>query len=77
MFKKMAIIGALGVLLALLAPMSVLANRPPPNPFGGGERAIHINENASTTGQNGLQHTHTDMALQGYEYRTSLGTLKV
>ena len=77
MFKKMAIIGALGVLLALLAPMSVLANRPPPNPFGGGEKAVHINENASTTGENGLQHTHTDMTSRGYEYGAFLGTLTV
>ena len=84
MFKKIAIIGVAGVLLALAAPMSVLANRPQPNPFGGGERAIHINENANgnhldATAQDITQHshTHTSGASQSYEYGAFLGTLTV
>ena len=79
MFKKIAIIGAVGVLLAFASPMSVLANRPPPSPFGGGERAVHINENANGTTQDGTHHanTHTSMATQSYEYATFLGTLTV
>jgi LPXTG-site transpeptidase (sortase) family protein len=79
MIKKIAIIGVASVLLALAAPMAVLANRPPPSPFGGGERAIHINENANGTAQGGTHHTntHTSMVSQSYEYGAFLGTLTV
>ena len=79
MFKKMAIIGVVGVLLALASPMSVLANRPPPSPFGGGERAIHINENTNGAGTDGTQHshTHTSTVSQSYEYGAFLGTLAI
>jgi len=80
MFKKIAIIGVVGVLLALAAPISVLANRPPPYAFGGGERAVHINDSSSgtpTQGSTQHSHTHTSMVSQSYEYGAFLGTLTV
>ena len=56
-----------------LSAKPVMAFRPP-YAFGGGERAIHINDNAAT---NGTNPTHVNTAPQGYEYGSFLGVLTV
>ena len=76
MFKKIAIIGAVCMVFAISAPITVLANRPPPYAFGGGERAVHTNENTTANGAQ-HSHTHTNMASPSYEYGAFLGVLTV
>jgi len=84
MIKK-AIVFSLVVsaVLALTTPLSILANRPPPYAFGGGERAVHFNENATTYSAEqpvhfNVQHqVHFGMIQQSYVYGAFLGVLTV
>jgi len=76
MIRKMIVFGLVAsMLIALATPITVLANRPPPYAFGGGERAVHINDNAATS--TNTQATHVNTASHGYEYGVHLGVLTV
>lgn len=73
MFRKLIVTGlVVSVLLALTTPAAVLAR--PPYAFGGGERAVHFNENSANSG---TQLTHASAVSQSYEYGAFLGTLTV
>ncbi|MCL1842618.1 MAG: sortase [Defluviitaleaceae bacterium] len=74
MFRKMIVFGlAVSMLFALTTPATVLAR--PPYAFGGGERAIHFNENGTTP--TAAQPTHINTIQQGYDYGAFLGVLTV
>lgn len=76
MIRKAFIVGlVVSALFALTTPITVLANRPPPYAFGGGERAVHINNNAATP--TNTQSTHINTVSHGYEYGAHLGVLTV
>lgn len=52
MIRKLIIAGfAVSVIFALTMPTAVLAR--PPYAFGGGEKAVHINENPTAVHPNG------------------------
>ena len=73
MIRKLIIAGfVVGAVFALTMPTAVMAM--PPYAFGGGERAVHINETASTTS---AQPTHVSTISHDYEYGAFLGTLTV
>ena len=76
MIRKAIFMGLVAsVIFALATPITVLANRPPPSIFGGGERAVHLNENSATPASG--QPTHINTISHGYEYGAFLGTLTV
>jgi len=82
MFTKLAIIGAVCAFFALAAPITVMANRPPPYIFGGGERAVHFNEsvqaqNSRPQNSYAIAHANTNIISQVYEYGAFLGVLTV
>ena len=82
MIRKMIIFGlVVSALLALATPVSVLANRPPPYAFGGGERVIHFNENTASHSNSSNSHsqtaTHISTMNPDYEYGAFLGVLTV
>jgi len=76
MFRKLALAGLMvSLLTTLITPMTVLANRPP-YAFGGGERAVHINDNSATASSE-QRPTHVSTASHSYEYGAFLGVLTV
>ena len=76
MIRKMIVVGLVAsAILALATPITVLANRPPPYAFGGGERAVHINENSASPSN--AQPTHINTIQHDYEYGSFLGVLTV
>ena len=76
MIRKVIIMGlVVSALFAPTTPITVLANRPPPYAFGGGERGVHINDNSTSTATG--QPTHISAVSQGYEYGSLLGVLTV
>jgi len=75
MIRKAIVMGlVVSALFALTTPTTVLA-RPPAYSFGGGERAVHINNNAAAS--TNTQPTHTNTVSHEYEYGTLLGVLTV
>ena len=75
MSKKAVILGfVVSVFIALTTPITVLANRPPPSIFGGGENTLHSNENINAGAS---QPSHINTLSHGYEYGAFLGTLTV
>ena len=75
MFRKIIIAGlVVSAIFALTAPFTVSASRPP-YAFGGGESAVHINNN-STAASSELP-THISTISHEYEYGAFLGTLTV
>ena len=85
MVKKIIAMSAVSMVLALSAPMAALANGPPQYAFGGGERVVHINDNAAAhTDVHYLPHhlsieqpVHINTATPNYEYGAFLGVLMV
>ena len=76
MIRKMIVVGLMvGALFALTSPIAVLANRPPPYAFGGGERAVHFNDSAAAP--TAAQPTHINTISHDYEYGAFLGVLTV
>ena len=74
MIKKMVIAGlVVSAIFALTTPTAVFAR--PPYAFGGGERAVHINENSATASSE--RPTHISTVSHGYEYGAFLGVLTV
>jgi len=73
--KKLITGLAVSVILALPAPMAVLANGPPQYAFGGGKRAVHINDNAVIPTSE--QPVHINTVAPNYEYGAFLGVLTV
>ena len=78
MFRKTIIAGlVVSAVFALTTPSTVLANSPPPYAFGGGERAIHINQNQNATAPSNAQIIHFSTVQHAYEYGAFLGVLTV
>jgi len=76
MIRKIIVFGLVAsMLIALTTPITVLANRPPPYAFGGGERAVHINDNAASS--TNTYHTNVNTVSHSYEYGAHLGALTV
>ena len=76
MIRRFLVIGIVAsAIFTLATPLSVLANRPPPYAFGGGEQSVHFNENTASSPY--TQSTHINTISQGYEYGAFLGTLTV
>jgi len=73
--KAIVLVLVVSALFALTTPITVLANRPPPSIFGGGERDIHFNENAAAP--TNTQPTHINTISHGYEYGAFIGVLTV
>ena len=74
MIRKLIVTGfVVGAVFALTMPTAVYAR--PSYVFGGGERAVHINEGAFTAST--AQSTHISTIQHGYEYGAFLGTLTV
>ena len=77
MFRKMIVMGLVAsAIFALATPMTVMAFRPPPYAFGGGEREIHTNDNGAASSSERPIHIN-NTASQSYDHGAFLGVLQV